>query len=821
MIKLMLKPFLKRYIGLFISMVFVSMLSIALLSAFVSTITNLTASYKSYLSNYESVDAVIKTNLIERSDISGFASDIHSVKNIDARLTMDAYLKKDDGRVITSRIYTFNETENKSFRRYILSSIPKSEEKLNVSVIRKFANNNNFELGQTIKVGYLDFYLDFHINEIIETPEAIQARANEYVWSDNTDFGYLYINETELDKAIYELSVLIRDKYNKDPEYKEYYDSVIKLAGLDIPDFINQNIVGKNFASSFANQLLIEGNEGVSEKQALDDTKAFLESKEIKVKEANEVHSLFYIIYIENAIKQLRVAAIFLPIFFYGVTMIVIGLFINQIIKAMTPEFGIMMSIGVGKKDITSIFLIYSLLMSIIAGIIGVGVGYLLNYILSNTLIRVYSMPTIPTTLDPLITFLAIIALAAFAVLTTLIACKRISKITPKDATTNNEANRKQTPKWIEKRIEKMPMNARLGLNSIIQNPRRFFISTFSIFAAFVIIILALFFSVSKNELMDQATERRLNFDCQVYMAGKADNDTINEIKNSEYVTKFEDCYYTYLKATSLTNEKSSYLECLAIDDKSNQNMINIPSSDGSGVTKVKHDGIIINQADADEFNVKIGDKLKINNIEIEVVDISLQYFHPLAYLSKDQMERLNVEYTSSFLINVNDEVKFLEFISETEAKGLTVFTSSLKKDIHGIFDSIDIFIYIMIGFSFGMGFIILSIMSQNTLMEQKRQLSIFRAIGFRIKDISNLWLVQSGLQLVISTLFAVPIGYLVASILFILCSSKAQTYPRIFSVPSVCIAFGFIFLIVLLSHILSMYTIKKWNISDNTKSRE
>ena len=73
-------------------------------------------------------------------------------------------------------------------------------EKLNVSVIRKFAYNNNFELGQTIKVGYLDFYLEFYINEIIETPEAIQARANEYVWSDNTDFGYLYINDYILDK---------------------------------------------------------------------------------------------------------------------------------------------------------------------------------------------------------------------------------------------------------------------------------------------------------------------------------------------------------------------------------------------------------------------------------------------------------------------------------------------------------------------------------------------------------------------------------------------------------------------------------------------
>ena len=820
MIKLMLKPFLKRFIGPFISMMVVSMLSIALLSAFASTISNLNSAYRSYLKEYESVDALIKTDFISRSDIENFATEINDVDKIDARLTLDAYLKKSDGRIITSRIFTFNESENQIFKRYIVSSIDKSTEKVNVSVVRKFAQNNNFNLGDTIQIGFLNIYLDFYINEIVESPEAIQARANNYVWSDNTDFGYVYINETELDKALYNFAVVIEDKIKSDPASLTTYQKLINDMGMDLPNLINKELVGHNYASRFANQLLVEGKEGVNETDVLNTMKDYLATKEIKIKEASESHSLFYIIYIENAIKQLTVAAIFLPIFFYSVTMIVIGLFINQIIKSMTPEIGIMMSIGVGKKDIISIFLIYSLLMAIIAGIIGVALGFTLNYYLIDVLIRVYSMPTIGKTLNPLITIGAIISLALFSLLATWIACQRIFKITPKDATINNEAKRKKMPKRLEHFIEKAPMNIKLGVNSIVQNKRRFFVSTFSIFAAFIIIILALFFFVSKNELMNQTVERRLNFDCQVYLTEKATDDNIKAIKDSGYVKAFENCGYTYVKAKSANSDKEVYLECLGLEDI-NTTLVNIPANNGIDSTKAKESGLILNQADADQLKVKVGDKITINNIEVEVTDISLQYFHPITYLSKTQLDNLKVDYVSSFLINVSNEVEFLKFLDTADIRGLTVFTSSLNKDIHGIFDSIDVFIFVMVGFSFMMGFVILSIMSQNTLMEQKRQLSIFRAIGFRIIDISNLWTLQSVSHLIISSIFAIPIGYLMSVILFKMCSSAAQNYPIVFSVPAVFIALGFILLIIVLSHLFAMITIRRWNIAENTKSRE
>lgn len=819
MIKLMLKPFLKRYLGLFVSMAFISSLSIALLSSFASTIYNVSKACTSYLKDYQDADAVIKTNFMTREELYSFPNKIEEVEKIDARLTMDVYLKKSDDRIITSRIFTFNEDENTIFKRYILSSVDRHSDKINISVVRKFAENNDFKIGDTIKLGYYDLFIDFYINEIIETPEGMQARANEYVWTDNTDFGYLYIDEKELDKALYQISVKIEEKYANDPKYKKYYDALKLVVGDDLPDFVDSKIVGKNYASKFANQVLVCGMKGVTEEEVLTATEDFLVEKGVKVKSGNTLHSLFYVLYIENAIRQLKVAATFLPIFFYVVTMIVISLFINQIIQSMTPQIGIMMSIGVDKREIISLFLVYTLLMSIVSGILGFAVGYPMNHALAKVLIKVYSIPTISKAVNPLITASSFLSLIVLVVLTTAISCLRIYKITPKDATINNESKRKPIPKSIDHMIEKAPMNLKLGINSILQNPRRFIVSTFSIFAAFVIIILALFFDVSKKELIGQTVERRMNYDCQVYATEIISTEKINTLKTNENVASLEDCYYTYLEASTKYGE--TYLECLAFNHKSTLGMINIPSKTGKGSVKISEKGIVLNYADAEKLNVKVGDTISINKVKVKVTSISKQYFHPITYLSKVQMEEFGVDYVSSLLVNVNDDVGFLNALNDEGIRSMSVFTSNLSKDIHLTFDSINVFIYIMIGFSFGMGFLILTIMSQNSLMDQQRQLSVFRAIGFRIVDISNLWTLQSTLQLLSSTLFALPIGYLTAYILFKQCSNPVQAYPIIFSVPSVLLAFAFIFVIVTISHYGSMIKIKRWNISENTRCRE
>ena len=819
MVGTMFKPFFKRFFGIFLCMMVVSTLAIGLLISFGSTIYNLKKTFKTYLSDYGDVDAFIEVPFTEKETLKDI-TDLDCVESVEYRLTMNAYLQKNNGRTLTSRIFTFKDDGSSLFDRYVLEKTTPSSDLINVSVVRKFALNNDFKLGDTFKMGYFGEYLEFYINEIIETPEAIQVRANNYVWSDNTDFGYVYLCESELDKTLDKLCELLLNKINTDEEFSQKYDETVEAMGDAFPDLIRKATSDNDFTKQYANQLLVKAAPGYTQEQTAHLVSKYLEGKNVTVKSATEIRNMFYYVYLDHAIDQVQVASIFLPLFFYAVTMIVIGLFVNQIIKAMTPEMGIMTSVGVDKKSIISIFVTFSLTMALCAGLLGSVVGVLLNRFLTTSMIRVYSIPTIPLVVNPLITALSVLSLLVIAEIATVISCQKIFNITPKDAMISNEAARTKLSPKLEAVIERAPMTLKLSLNSIAQNPRRFLVSVFSIFAAAVIILLSLFFYVSKTELMDQSVERRLSFDAQVYMTDKADDALIEDAKAQGCVTELLDCYYTYAEATTVDGGKRVYLECLAYDETSESKLVAIPNSKGKGALSLPKEGIILPKGTAKDLGVKKGQVIKIGGVPVRIAEISYQYFHPIAYLSKTQMEELEVEYVSSFLVDTDDEEAFLAYMSENNAS-LTVFTSSLSKDLHGIFNSIDPMLYILIAFSLLMGFVILVIMGQNALMEQKRQISILRAVGFTLWDISNFWTIQSLSQLVLSMIFALPVGSLVSVILFKMVSSPTQIYPFIFSWTSLLFTLGFILVIIVASHLLAMLTIKRWNLAENTRSRE
>ena len=140
----------------------------------------------------------------------------------------------------------------------------------------------------------------------------------------------------------------------------------------------------------------------------------------------------------------------------------------NQIVKSMTRDIGVMMSIGVGFTDIRSLFLFFTLLMSIISSILGIGLSLFLSGYLIKVMRHVYSLPTLPQTISIPVSIAACIGLFIFAEIATLISCRGILRITPKDATLSNETKRKPIPKAVAKFIDKAPMAIKLGVNSYI-----------------------------------------------------------------------------------------------------------------------------------------------------------------------------------------------------------------------------------------------------------------------------------------------------------------------------------------------------------------
>ena len=825
MLRTMFKPFFKRFIGLFISMVFVSMLSIGLLCCFGSVIINLKRTYANFLNEYQLVDEQVSTGFVDRENLLSYVKEVEGVKEADARLTLDCYLRKPDQRTIVSRIFSYNETTNILFKRHIRNNIEPSKEYYNISLAAKFADNNKFKVGDVVELGFFGLYAKFYIMEIIETPEGIYPRANDYVWSDQTDFGYIYISEPELDKGLLDIAQKVREELEKDPEFKQYYEEFIAKTGITIPDF--REFEGDfSFTNKYANQVLVENAESYKDKDLSNEIKSKFESEGVKVKTAVSGKYLPYRLYMDHAIEQLNVASIFLPVFFYSVTMVVIGLFMSQIIKIMTPQIGILISIGVGKKDIVTLFIIYAGLMGLTSGILGGPLGYLLSTFMTRVMRMTYSMSLIPATLSPLMVAIAVLLLMLFAAFATFISCLAIFKITPKDAVISNESKRKPIPKWLSKVIDKAPMNIKLGTNSIAQNPKRFFVSSFSIFSSLVLILLSTLFSISKDEMIAQSVERRLSYDAQIYLTQREDESFINQIKGQDFIDGFLDCAYTYAKVTK-SDGSDTYIECLGVnmtDYEGHKAMLNIPNNKGIGSLTIPKEGIILPKGHAQNLGVKKGDSLTINGKPIVVQEISYQYFHPIAYLSADEMDRLDIDYVSSFILDIakgHTEQDLLDYLSNERNQCLTVFTSSLSKDLHRIFDAINIFIYIMVGFSLGMSFVILFIMSQNALMEQQRPLTVLRAIGFRILDISHVWTLQSASQLFVSALFGLPVGGLVTYILLSMCSSNSQIYPFIFHWLIALMAVGFVLLVIIACHLLSMRTISKWNIANNTRCRE
>ena len=155
MIKIMFKPFFKKYVGLFVSMVFVSMLSIAMLCAFASTLFNLQEEYKRYLNEYENIDAVFKTDLIERATISDIET-VEGVERVDYRLTLDSRMVNANDRILTSRLFTFNENENQIFKRYILEKIDKKVViNTAVNLAKKYIEENQAKFINAILDGVL------------------------------------------------------------------------------------------------------------------------------------------------------------------------------------------------------------------------------------------------------------------------------------------------------------------------------------------------------------------------------------------------------------------------------------------------------------------------------------------------------------------------------------------------------------------------------------------------------------------------------------------------------------------------------------------
>ena len=151
----------------------------------------------------------------------------------------------------------------------------------------------------------------------------------------------------------------------------------------------------------------------------------------------------------------------------------------------------------------------------------------------------------------------------------------------------------------------------------------------------------------------------------------------------------------------------------------------------------------------------------------------------------------------------------------------MVTLTADQKNYFSSRFKTLEMVCIVFIVFSIGLGALIVSLMMQKSLIEQKRDLCIMRSVGFSMYQISWIWSFVSALQFVLAMAVSIPLSFLATKVFLSITSTKMAMVLSYANAWHVLMTSALVIFFMLFAHFFCMSIVKRWNIADNTKSRE
>ena len=206
------------------------------------------------------------------------------------------------------------------------------------------------------------------------------------------------------------------------------------------------------------------------------------------------------------------------------------------------------------------------------------------------------------------------------------------------------------------------------------------------------------------------------------------------------------------------------------------------------------------------------------------VTGISRQLCMDFQYLPAAERERYPMDKQTGWLVLMKEGSGKQEITEEMAGQDgyiITLWRSVMEKSYRDLFISYDLFVYLLIIICAIVGIFFVVNTNRNNLQEQKFSLSVLRTIGFQQRQISCRWFLQSLLYLVCSLAVGYLTGQLLARVGVQILSNSSRHFEYISSVYQYFWTAVLVFVYMLVGHWISMRSMKKWDLVENTKGRE
>ena len=448
------------------------------------------------------------------------------------------------------------------------------------------------------------------------------------------------------------------------------------------------------------------------------------------------------------------------------ISVIIIIIITKKRIEDERLQIGVLKSLGYNKFSIAASYLVYPIMGSLIGGILGFILGNIVSEPISTILRSYYTVPLANYSVSfkylktSILTPMIVLSILSYAIALIMLRKKPLQLLREGSNLKVNLFSR-----LVNKITKVLPFNQRFKYSLAFRSIGKLLIVTITSFLTGLLLTLILIGSNLFNNVIEKSFGG-MDYKYMAYFNGL--NKTDNKDPKSDYILN-ETLYLD--KITTKDNKEKE------VDDETNISIYGIDldskyikvldKKEKDMKSKLKDkDGVIVSRNVKENLDIEIGDTLTFKYEELEftykVIGFNEEFMGFSVYVNRESLaNKNNIDPNSYSLIYSNSE-KYSEMskLDKEEAEQIAYLMNleDLKYNIEKQMDRFNGSVYIVIFFASLMALIIIMVIANIVVEENKKTISLMKVLGYENKRISKIVLNIYTPFIIIAYLLSIPV---------------------------------------------------------------
>lgn len=632
-----------------------------------------------------------------------------NVKDAERMLTINTELdNKDDVTLDTNFIES-----NNIAKMYVVDGEEFSKDKKGIWFDSYLAKNLDLKVGDEITVTYQNMKITEKIVGLVNTPDHVYfVKDDTEIFPTHKNYGFIYLSINELPQGmpeVYNQIIVDVDNTDKIQEIKADLENNIKSA-IAVTDR-ESSVSYKGYNS--------------------------------EIEEGTTYSGVFTFLFLFIAVLSVTTT-------------------MNRFVKKQRTQIGTLKALGFKNKKIIKHYVGYGFIISLIASVAGLFAGkFALGGFFLNMEMSYFEVPVYNTVLIPVVYVLAI-AVVILITLVTYLSCRSILKESAVEALRLEVPKVKKTKFDLTTKgiFKKASISTRWNLRDIGRNKGRSIMAIVGITGCTMLMLCAFGMMDTMKSYLSWEFDKISNFE---YKLSLSNNYTDEQFRNitEKYGNQTSKSYGIEIK-----NGDKKETNTLTVNDAPDKLKY---TNHNKEYIDLQDNGVYITEKLSEKYDLKVGDEITWhifgddNWYTCKIVGLNRDPQNQQLNMSRKYYESLGLKYRADVVYTDKDlsDTKTIDGVDTIQS------LTTLKQGMESMLETVQTMIVLLIVVSSILGFVIIYNLGILSFTEKQYQFATLKVLGFKDKQIKNIFVKQNLWLTVVGIVLGLPLGFLMLDYIF------------------------------------------------------